>query len=197
MKYLKISGLAVLAVAALMTFAAGASATSLTSPLGTTYTGVVQAETAGEMIVHGTVESRCKSTFEWEVNGHGPGAPVKGPVNAFYLLECSGGTSVVPLKLGTFQLHTRTKSADGDGTLTWTGAEFAYKTSPPTIECRYGFESQNADVGILTGSISTSGTARVDIDAILIRVGGSPFCPITSKWTAEYEITSPDYLDVD
>ena len=178
MKYLKVLGPVAMAVAALVVFAASASATVLTSPAGSTYTGTVQAETEGEMIIHEPfVESRCKSKFLWEPTSHGPASTVKGPVNTFDVTECSGGTLVVPVKLGTFELHTRTGSADGDGTLTWTGAEITYLTSPPVLDCLYGLESQNADVGIVTGSKKTGGTAKVDMAATLIRVGGARSAP--------------------
>jgi hypothetical protein len=183
-----------------MALSASASATTLTSPAGTAYTGPVKAETEGEMIVHEPlIESRCKSTFEWTPTSHGASVTVKGPVTAFYLTECSAGTTVFPVKLGTFEVHTRTEKADANGTLTWTGAEITSQTHAPigTIDCLYGIESGNSHVGVITGSTNTGTTAKVDMEVTLVRVGGSPFCPVTSKWTAAYKITTPDNLNVD
>lgn len=201
MKYLKRSATAVLAAAALMTFAVGASATELTSPAGTAYKGAVKAETEGEMVIHELwIESRCKSRLEWETPQQGPGITAAGPVKSLSLFECSGNTTVVPLKFGTFEIHTWTGEANGSGTLTWLGAQITILTHLPflgTIDCVYGTAPQNADVGVITGSSSTGGTARIKLSATLIRLGGSQTCPTTSNWTALYEVKAPDYLDVD
>ena len=80
MKYAKMLGLLAVAAAALMAFAGVASATTLTSPSGTTYTSTIKATSEGTTTLHnsslGIAVSCEESTVEGKVEKHGSGVTV-------------------------------------------------------------------------------------------------------------------------
>ena len=98
---------------------------------------------------------------------------------------------VLVLKNGFFEIHGL---GDATGTVTSTGAEIKIQTSGG--ECIY--TTSNTDVGTLTGSNITNGTAYVDVNSAPIpRTCGSFLCGSTAKWTGAYTIVAPDPLFVD
>lgn len=194
MKNLKTFGFAVAAVTAFMAFAAGASATTLTSPAGTTYTGAVQAESILENLhvyVGGQLVERCDSEFEWKAESHGAAATASGPVTAFSTSECS--LDVTLLKPGSFEVHTMSEANTGSGTVTWNGVE---ATMPIFgADCVYVLEKPY--VANLTGSKTVEGkTPIVDFETHWTLAKGL-FCTKTTIWKSYFQVTGPDYLDVD
>jgi hypothetical protein len=103
---------------------------------------------------------------------------------------CANSLAVTVLKPGTMEVHGL---GNGNGTVTWSG--FEVKVSSPFYECVYS--AMSGDVGTLTGSKNTGGTAVLDVRAILFRTGGSWTCGATTEWVGTYVVQTPDYLDVD
>jgi len=205
MKYAKMLGLLAVAAAALMAFAGSASATTLTitNPPGTkvvapAHTPIV-AHAVGETILDGTVNIKCKkSLVEGETENEGSSSTtVKGPLSKLTFEEC-GANTVTVVNKGSLEIHTDSATADGNGTLTSTGAEVTVLTHNilGTVHCIY--ITNETDVGTLDGSTKTGGTATLTVDSVPIPRASTDFgCGSTSEWTAHYTITSPDWLDVD
>lgn len=195
MKYLKIASLV---AAGLMAIVASASATTITSPAGTTYTGAIKAESQLRIQIHTAAADWCFSKFELSVESHGAGVTVKGPVSSYSVFNCENNTTFTILKPGSFEVHTQKEAEDSHGRLTWTGAEMTTVGHSVfgTIDCTYQISpSFNATI---TGSKVVGEIARrVDMIAPWQFVKGSAFCSKAMEWTAEYDFTSPKYIDVD
>jgi hypothetical protein len=195
MKYAKMLGLLAVAAAALMAFAGTASATILTSPSGTTYTGTIKA-TAGTTELHGPFTTvKCTgSTVEGKVASHGASVTTSGTISTLDFTGCNFPVTV--LKAGSLEVHTTYKEgkqeekANGNGTLTSSGAEITIATS--IANCL--FTTSSTDVGTLTGGT----TAKLDINSAGIpRTGHSVFCGSSGTWTGSYTVVTPDTLLVD
>ena len=187
MKYVKMLGLLAVAAAAMMAFAGVASATTLTSPSGTTYTGNIAAS-AGLTELHGEAFSvACnKSAVSGKVEKHGAGVTAGGNIGSLTFSECSFPVTV--LKAGSLEVHA---TSGGNGTLTSSGAEITIH-GPFGINCLY--KTSGTDVGNLTGGSN----AKLDIDSSLIpRTGDSAFCGAAGEWTGSYNVTTPNPLIVD
>ena len=59
------------------------------------------------------------------------------------------------------------------------------------LDCIYGTKASH--LGLLTGS--TASHARVEINGVIPLVTGA-FCPETTKWVANYTVTTPTGLNV-
>lgn len=196
MRYLgKASGLVALAMMGMLVVAGGAGASTLTQ--APPYTGVVEAESEGAIIMDGGVYFECqKSALEWSVESHGSGAAVRGPLTVLTLEEC-GKDTVTVLNRGRFELHA---TSGGNGTMTWTNAEITVQLHhsvfgfPITTHCIY--ETSNTDIGTFTGSATTKATATLDSTFELPQVATDSACNST-ELTSSYTFTSPDYLVVD
>jgi hypothetical protein len=184
MKYVKMLGLLAVAAAALMAFAGTASATTITSPSGTAYTGEIKA-TAGATELHGsfiTVKCNTSAVTGSKVETHGAGVTAKGPVTTLTFSECNFPVKVV--KAGSLEVHA---TSGGNGTLTSNGAEITIETS--IANCI--FTTKETDVGTLTGGT----TAKLDINSASIpRTGHSVFCGGSGTWTGSYTVNTPDTL---
>jgi hypothetical protein len=206
MRYIKTLGLLAVAAAALMAFAGTASATSLTSPAGTTYTSTISA-TSTNSTLHGSfITVTCKhSAVTGKVESHGAAVTAGGKISSLTFSECNYPVTVS--KPGSLEIHTEyelvkthengTKTyaqkatSNGNGTLTSTGAEIKIHTS--VGECI--FTTSATDIGLLTGS--TTKNAVLDIDSSAIpRTGGSFFCGSSGEWTGNYTVTTPSTLYV-
>jgi hypothetical protein len=87
MRYLKQLGLLAVAAAALMVFAASVSATTVTSPEGTTYTGAIKATSSNAKLSGSFVTVECsESTLNSQVEQHGAGITVEGHLNVEFKL---------------------------------------------------------------------------------------------------------------
>ena len=197
MNFRRFSGLVAMGVAALAMMAATASASTITSPAGTHYTSLVRADSEGEHVrIHRFPFSvvTCEfSRIEWQVEkGIGIFTTARGPVTHFSLGFCS--QSVTILKKGTIEVH---KGGWGSGEydlITWTGAELTIGG------CTYRFgvkPGETVAMGALTNSSSTGATATIDMASNTIPTVTYPGCGIGMEMTGIYEISTPDYLDVD
>ena len=67
------------------------------------------------------------------------------------------------------------------------------------FHCIFETSPSGTDIGTLTGSAIAKGTATLDIEATIPRVGGSSgfFCGTTAQWTGAYQFNSPDPLNID
>ena len=205
MKYVKMLGLLALAATALMAFAATASATTLTSPKGTQYTGTLHADTEGHAILHDTsglgITIECNGTVHGTVTAGGAGVTpivhlteVPSPTTGLAWSNCTNNWSVTTLKGGTLEIHL---TGTDTGTVTSTGAEVTTKQSTSGLHCIYSTSA--TDVGTLTSTTHTGGHATLDISATINRTGGSSgiLCGSKGTWTGSYTITTPStgYID--
>jgi hypothetical protein len=200
MKYIKMLGLMAAAVAALMAFAGTASATTLTSPAGTSYTGKIVASTEGKVSLHGEngVTVECEGTVEGTIETHSSTTTAHGPISALTWKNCTGGTPTTVTN-GRLIAHTATKANDGTLTSQGTKVSIAASSIFGTITCVYatgGTEATATHIGTLTGSANTGGNATLDISATIPRVEGSSLCGSNGIWTGSYKVTAPAELNV-
>lgn len=187
-----------LSAALLMAASGTASATTLTSPAGTAYTGAVKAESQGNHLAIDTPSGSfpcSKSNLEWNVESHGAAVTAKGAVSSFTAEEC-GTTKVTVVDPGAFELHTH--SSDEFDWITWVDFELTIVTPSAfgSIDCTYGYNLLT--LGAITSSKATGQTARFKVESTLIPLlSENVLCSKTIRLTADYRITSPDYLDVD
>ena len=196
MKYVKMLGLLAVAAAAFMAFAATASATTVTSPEGTTYTGKIVAEAEGGGItVDGPADINCgESHVEGEVEGHGSSVTATGKISKWTFEQC--GVHLTIETKGSLAVHTDAETSNGNGTLTASGSSLRADITSLGISCTYS--TNETDIGTLTGSNVTGGTATLDINSSPIpRTGGSFFCGSSGALTGSYVITSPSTFYVD
>jgi hypothetical protein len=194
MRYLRMLGLVGLVMGAMLALGGGAQATVITQ--APPFTGTAKAESEGEVEIWGSLIVDCqKSALEWNVEFHGASVTVSGPLTAFTLEEC-GDNTVTVVNKGSLELHA---TSGGNGTLTSTGAEITFLTHRPflgTVHCIY--KTNETDIGTLTGSSATGGTATLDIDGIsLPRITTSFGCGTHSTLDGSYKFTTPDYLYVE
>jgi len=186
MKYLKMLGLAAVAVAALA-LPGMAGANPLTSPTGTGYTSTIKAESEGATTLHderGTVVCE-ESNLEGKVESHGS-TTASGKASSLTFGGCNYPVEV--LKAGSLEVKTTTA---GHGTVFSSGAEIRIKFL--FWECVYS--TNGTDVGTLTGSNVTGSNATLDIGAASIpRTGGSYTCSSSATWTGSYKVTTPSTL---
>ena len=193
MKYVKMMGLLAVAAAALMAFVGTASATTITSPTGSPYTGNIHAEShSPKTILHGealTVECE-ESTVGGSIATHGASVTASGGISTLDFNKCNYEVTV--LNKGSLEAHT---TKPGHASLTSTGAEITIH-GPFGINCLY--KTSNTPLGTLTDSHTTGGHATFDIDSALIpRTGHSAFCGSFGEWTGSYTVTNPTRLYVD
>jgi hypothetical protein len=189
MKHLKRFTAIAAAAAALMALAGPASATQLTAPNGTVYTGKVDA--ASSNFAQDSLNMACTSVaVAAQVEAHGSAATAKLGISALTMSGCAFPVTVK--KAGFLEVHTDSTAADGNGRVTWTGLELAEQS--PLGECVY--TTNGTDVGTITGS--DSGNAVWDLNASRIpRTGGTFFCGSTATWTGSFAIGTPATLTVD
>jgi hypothetical protein len=186
MNYLKMIGLAAVAAAALMSFGGTASATTPTSPSGTTYTGTVHLH-FGRTELHGpfTTISCGTWTFHWKWESHGASVTAGGKISSININECNYPVKV--LKAGSLEVHG---TGGGNGTVTWSGGEITIETS--IANCI--FTTSNTDIGTLTGGTP----AKLDVNSAAIpRTGHSFFCGSGATWTGSGTVLTPGTLLID
>lgn len=205
MKYLKMLGLAAVAATALMAFGAGtASATTLCKTNETPCTTewkyhngtTISASLEGTATLNaGFVTVTCtEGTVNGEITNEGSATTtVSGPVNSVTFGSCN--CELVQVNAGgTLELHHIEGTMNG--TLTSKAATSTVRCSGVT--CHYTTAASGTDMGTLTGSLATSGTATMDIRTSLTKEEGSSFlCASGAEWVANYKVTSPDVLEVD
>jgi hypothetical protein len=142
-----------------------------------------------------------KATIEGEVTEPGSAtATVSGPITGLTFEVC-GNNTVTVLKAGSFEIHTDTENkVDGNGVLTSTGAEITVlnHTILGTVHCIY--LTNETFIGTIIGSKNKMAeTATIEMgSASLTRKSTDVACNNSNPlWTGNYEITEPDYLNVD
>jgi hypothetical protein len=191
MKYAKMLGLLAVAAAAMMAFAATASATTVTAPAGTLYTSTIEASSEGATSLDGTVEVTCqKSTVKGSVASHGAGVTAKGSISSLTFTEC--GDDVVQVKnAGSLEVHS---IGGGDGTLTSSGAEVTVEADTIFGDVHCIYTTSNTHIG--TVKDGTHATMTID-SAAIPRTGGSFLCGSSGEWTGAYTVTKPTGLTID
>lgn len=174
MKFAKL-GLLAAAVAALMAFVGSSSATTLTAPEGTTYTGGLTVTSTNLKLDGAFVTVECShSQAKANVEGHGAGNDVTGKLSSLTFTGCNYTTTVK--NAGSLAVN----SSNG---VSSTGASVEVTTSVGTCV----FTTNNTSVGSLTeGSSST-----LDINSAKIpRTGGNFLCGSSGTLTGSYSGSS-------
>lgn len=201
MKYMKMLGLLALAMTALMAFANSASATRLTDNNGGVLgngTVITAVNENGHVSLTGAagIAVECSSHIEGVVTkegGPGTGDTVEGHISKLSFFNCTNGYVVHVEKLGTLVAHTEGATSNNNGTITSTGTTVTV-TNTPVGSC--GYLTNNTDIGVLTGSKNTAGTATFDINASIPRHAGSFFCGSSGIWEGNYLVEVPDRLNI-
>ncbi len=193
MKYLKMLGLLTLAAIALMAPAGSASATILTSPAGTEYTGPISASLAAgtEAVLKSAFigEIKCgESTIKGEIEHQGATETASGKLTSLTFTKCNATISV--LKTGSLEGHTDSESANGNGILTSSGTEVTVEI----VGLHCIFSSSNTTLGTITGGSPAAFTAN---SAPIPRSGGrsGAFCGTSALWTANYAASGTLLID--
>ena len=189
MKFLKNLGLLAAAVVVLMAFAAPASADSVTSPTGTTYTGELKAEAEGHTVIDNPIAKiECASTYSSQVEGHGSGKEVSGKNSNLTFTNCTDSWHVTVTVFGAFGIVW------GSGFVgVFAMAGVIIEATRFGITCRY-----SAGSGTKVGSLTGGNPATLDISASLPFHSGSIFCGEgATAWTGSYKMTTPSSLYVD
>lgn len=192
MKHPKHLGLFMVMGAVLMTFAATASATRVTSPANTLYTGTIKATSTNTELhsssTFGTI--KCShSEAEGNVSSHGSGVAATGPLTKLTFTSCTNGEPTSPVTVrGTLEAHW---TAGSNGVLTSNNAEV---TIHKTLVGTCTFTTTNTNIGTITGGTP----AKLDIgSSTIMQTGKNPFCPGSAIWTGSYTVTSPGTLLLD
>jgi hypothetical protein len=192
MKYVKMIGLMAIAAAAVMAFAGTASATTVTSPSGTLYTGKIVAASGGHVVLDNPIAKiECSSKVEGTVTSHGAGVTAKGTISSLTFGSpvgtCTDSWHVTVVSAGSLEIHG---TGGNNGTLTSSGA--TVEATRFGITCRYA--TNNTDIGTFTGGTP----ATLDISASIPFHSGSVFCGTgATAWTGAYDGTSPGSLFID
>ena len=194
MRYIKMLGLLAIAAAALMAFAGVASATTVTSPSGTLYTGAIVAEGEGHTTLHAAngISVSCPGSVSGTSLTHGSSVTAIGNIATLTFgtagAPCTNSDVVHVSALGSLEIHGL---GSGNGTLTSTGTTVNV-TDNTGVDC--GFLTKETDVGTLTGG----SPATLDINSAKIpRHSGSILCGATGTWTGSYKVTTPASLFID
>lgn len=193
MKHLKILGLGVVAAIALMAFAGTALATIATSPAGTQLPKgtMVKASLVGNAKLQGAfVTIECKqASGEGVITDAGSSTEtLKGEIFVGSFSECNYPVHV--RKTGTSEVHTEGASANGNGTMTSSGAEVELTTSVGACI----FTTSNTHLGKVVGG----SPASLEINSAKIpRTGGSFLCGSSGTFTSKLTVTSPATLLID
>jgi hypothetical protein len=194
MRSLKIFSLLALAATTMVVFTSSVSAATPTSPAGTTYEGKLHATSESHLTITNAITNiNCNSTLEGEVEPSGSGEPIGVPLSSLSFTGCTDSWHVTVTSPGTLELHGIPGSKNG--TVTWSGAKI--QTTRFSVPCNYATSA--ADVGTLTGSKTTGGTATIDLSGqLVLESGNSEVCGKASgALTGSLSVATPDYLDVD
>jgi hypothetical protein len=192
MKHLKALGLGGVTVIAFLAFTGTALATIVTSPAGTQLGAgaVIKAELVGKAVMHGSfADVTCgKASGEGKMTNAGSSTTTAaGEIFLGTFSECNFPVKV--LNTGTSEVHTEGTSANGNGTLTSSGAEVQVETSVGNCV----FTTKGTDLGKVIGGTP----AKVVMNAIIPRTGGNFLCGSSGNFTAELVVTSPGTIFID
>ena len=196
MKYVKMLGLLAMAAASLMAFAGTASATTVTSPPGVTYTGHIEASSEnGHVILHASngVTIECAGFATGSLTSHGAALTASGAISHLTFPGCTGGDTVTVITAGSLEAHA---IGGGNATLTSNGATITAVDGATGVACEY--TTSNTHVGVVTGATTSTGHATLDINSAKIpRTGDSILCGSTATWTGNYKVNTPTGLTFD
>lgn len=198
MKYIKMVTIAAVAAVAVMAVAGTASATTLTSPAGTTLGvgTIIKAKLKeGKAVLAPTPGTFAKieagkSEVEIKITNAGSSTTtVQGEIVKLTFTESNCAEDPTVLKNGTGEIHTEVSGTDnGNGQLTSSGTEVT--TNCFGLHCIWS--TSNTTLGNLTGGNEPILTANATIN----RTGGrsGAFCGSDGTWTAKYVVESPTPL---
>ena len=181
MRYVKSLGLLAVAAAALVAFAGTASATTLTSPEGTTYTGEIKATSTNSELHGAFVTVKCNhSELRGDVTSHG-GAEVGAHIDQLTFTECNYPVTVT---------LNGTISINGSNVVKSIGLTIDIHTSVGTCV----FTTNSTVIGSLWEGIKAFFRMLL---GKLPRTGGNFLCGSSGEWTGDYDLTTPNDLWVD
>lgn len=189
MKHLKMLGFAVMAAAALMAFAGSASATTVTSPANSEFTGTVEATGTGSLLLKaGFANITCTaSTVAGKIETNGDsGIDASGKLSTLSFSSC-GSSTVDTLAKGNLQIEG---TGGTNGVVKGTGSEVT--VSAIGTSCVYG-TSTGTTLGTFTGGTP----ATMDISASLPKISGGFACANPAAWSGTYTVTTPATMTVD
>ena len=197
MKHLKMLGLAAIAAAALTAFLGAGTASAETTELfggattlssGSTISSSLESGSSAQLSdTSGELADTCKgSTVEGKTTNT-TGSNVGGSINTLDWANCTWTTNT----LANGSLSITKKASSNDGTVTGSGSQVTVQVFG-FLDCTYG-TGAGTHLGTLDGV--TSGNATLAINAVINLESGA-FCPETTKWVANYVVTSPTSLNV-
>lgn len=178
------------AIVAALALAATASATTVTSPEGSAYTGKFNGvDEGGHIVLDNTIAPiACDSTFESQFGAHGSGQTAQGTMTLLRFSGCTNNWHMTVVAGGTFEVHAGEEASDG--TLTSSGATI--EATRFGIVCRY--QTSGTDLGTITGGHP----ATLDLEGELPFHSGSGLCGSEpAPFTGAYMVSSPTLLFVD
>ena len=190
MKHLKMLALASLTAAAVLGASGTASATTLTSPAGTTLVkgSMIKAQSEGHTVLDSVIgKIECSVGGEGELTDAGSATETTEGEVFFGTFSCTSA-AVTVVKTGTAELHSL---GSGKGTLTGSGTEVTVQTFG--LHCI--FTTNATTLGTVTGGTP----ATLQISATIPRTGGSSgaFCGASAPYTGKIKVTSPGTLLID
>ena len=192
MKQMKGFGLAVAMCSCLFGVAGPASATTLTSPAGSAYTGEIHA-VSEEHLRFDTVVANvdCSATATGKVESHGAEVTAKVALTGL-ATTCTNSWHFTFVSLGVLEVH---RTGEGVGTVTSTG--MTLNLTRFGVVCN--LVTNNTTLGTLTDSQKTGGTATIHLEGKLsLHTGSSVLCGNqTATLTGSYLVTTPDSLYLD
>ena len=210
MKHLKILGLAVVAAMALTAFVGVGTAAAGPTELYVGHTTAGNTDNTGGVEIHATIAAgtsallsdtsgeladTCKASTVLGKTTNTTATTLDGNISSLTWGECDFPTKTLTGKEGSLDItYVGDKNADGqgDGTVTGTGSEVTVLVFG-FIDCIYG-TGAGTHLGTLSGS--TAGHASLAINATIELQSGGFGCPETTKWVANYTVTTPTGLNV-
>jgi hypothetical protein len=209
MKHLKTFGLAIVTAMALTVFVGVGGAVAGPTELYIGHTTAGNANGTGGVATHWTLKSgtsatqsdtsgeladTCKASTIASTTGQTTASLVSGTITSLTWGECTFPTKTVTNgALDITYVGDKNGDGQGDGTVTGTASVVTTLTFG-LFDCRYG-TGAGTHLGTLSGS--TAGPAALSINATINEVSPHVFgCPETTKWVANYSVTSPLGLNV-
>jgi hypothetical protein len=184
MRSLRILGIAVMAMAALLALGGSALASTVTSPTGTAYTGKLKGTSIGHGVLHNPIAKiECNVVIEGEIGKHGKGVTAEGTATNVTIGPCTNNWHVTTAAMGTVIAHW---TGGYNGTIVSDGA--TVETTRFGVTCRY--VTNNTSLGVATGGNPGS----MDLEAFIPFHGGSPLCGSGATRLTGNGTTTPEAL---
>ena len=200
MKYIKVIGLAAMAMALMAFVGAGtASATTLDNGSGTMLEpgASIDASLSGSAELTNTegtqvLDTCTTGTIEGVTTNTGSSTEtVRGDVTTENLTWANCTNPTKTLQGGELEIHWIEGTSNG----TVTGTTFEVTVSVFGVSCTYGLT--NNDTMVHVGTLNGSDTApSIAINTSVPKRVGGFLCPSSAKWKATYNVTTPTGLTV-